>query len=146
MALKNIEWFDIYATTIFNTLYEVFPVCAEMDTMEIVKQECDKRTFRSTLDAEQKGIIFCETMFWLTNNGYIEFREPSYSRPAAPIMIDGFSCITLTLKGLTVMKSPLPEAMRGETIGEEISASFKRDGAFKAAEILTAALMNKALS
>ena len=138
--MNNIEAFDICTTYIFKELYSSFPVCMDLDIYNTLKDDFVKKI---NMEEEQKELIFSETMYWLSETGFIRFMQPQKrhkTRQSHPL----FLCAVLTEKGLSLLKSK-PQSVEDKTsVGEEIVKAFKDGIGSKAAELATNAIMNYA--
>ncbi len=144
--MKNIELFDIYASYLFNKLYQEFPKCATIDNVDKEIEAIDEefaeefKKLNIQLPAEEKNIIFSETILWLTNNGFIDYKTsyPDTKRPAAPMPYGYFLCITLTIKGLNLLTSPKPKSIsKHRKLGDEIVEKVKHGSLVEAGKMLT---------
>ena len=144
--MRNIELFDIYASYLFNKLYEMFPLCVTIESVDkevALIDETFEEEFRKLniqIEQEQKNIIFSETILWLTNNGFIDYKSsyPDTKRPAAPMPYQYFMCITLTIKGLNLLTSPKPKSInKHKKLGEEIVEKVKHGSLIEAGKMIT---------
>ena len=138
MALKNIEFFDIFAGYIFKELYQSFPIPLIIETETMI------RSIPKTLLSIETGnemLIFSETMFWLSDSGFISIESPG--RPSLSMNLEPFTYfhhVTLTAKGLEVMKR-VPKSLRREnSIGEDIIEAAKSGVKSKISDLVTVAL------
>jgi len=137
----NIVIFDLMAASLFQTLYEAFPKCETVIPERIVK-ELGKDLDRFEISFDEKTTILSETLFWLGANGFISFAYPK-ERPEIPTSITQFDCVELTLKGLSLMKSPLPRTVAtGRTTGDEIIDKFKSGLVSEAGRIAAKAILS----
>jgi len=138
--MQNIKAFDTCTTYIFKELYSSFPICMDVDTYDALK---DDFIGRIDMEQKQKELIFSETMYWLSETGFIRFLQPQNrhkTRQSHPL----FLCTVLTEKGLSLLKSK-PQSIDDKTsVGEEIVKAFKDGIGSKAAELATNAIINYA--
>lgn len=146
MKKSNIQLFDIYASYLLNRLYEEFPVCVTIDSVddeiasidEKFSEEFEKLNIQ--IDQDQKNIVFSETVLWLTNNGFIDFTNayPDNKRPSAPMQYHYFLCMTLTIKGVNLLTSPKPKSIsKHKKLGDEIMEKVRHGALLEAGKMLT---------
>jgi len=144
--MKNIELFDIYSSYLFNKLYQEFPLCVTIDNVDQEVEKIDEefaeefKKLNINLPTEEKNIIFTETILWLTNNGFLDYKTsyPDTKRPATPMPYHYFMCITLTLKGLNLLTSPKPKSIsKHKKLGDESVEKVKHGSLVEAGKMLT---------
>lgn len=136
--MKNIEMFDIFTGYIFKELYENFPIPLVMESEDMI------RSIPKTalpVEADNGTLIFSETMFWLEDSGFIRFQSPKKSTPIMNLEpYTYFHMVTLTAKGLEVMKR-VPKSLRREnSIGDDIVEAAKSGIKTKLSDLVAAAL------
>jgi len=136
----NIEMFDIFSGYIFEKTYKEFPKCVELNTQKEVQSILNELS--GSMSFDEKMLIFTETVLWLTNNGFIRYTHPNVSRPALPRVIDSFLCVELTLNGLSILKSPIPQTLSKKTVGTEIVEKFKEGSISEAGKLTMNAILN----
>lgn len=132
-SLKNIKFFDACVVFIANKLYEEFPRCVDMDTSITLSDDYFK-AYRVLRDSE---LVMTHTLFWLKENGFLTFTEPKGQPTSQDECNIYFSCVRLTVKGFTILKSPPPECMEENTkqsLGSVIQNSVIDKGMTKAVD------------
>ena len=143
--MDNIKLFDVYSSYIFEKLYKNFPKCVnfeDIDKIVLTLEKKDKsiQSLTEEMELKEKNIIFSETMLWLTNNGFIDFKtsQPDSKRPVQPVPYSFFMCVSLTIKGLNLLNSPKPKSLnKTKKLGEEIYEKIKQGSFIEAGKILT---------
>jgi len=138
----NIKFFDSFTAIILDEIYKKFPLCIDLYTDEVINNLSDKIDTKTQTEENLK-VIFSETMSWLSVNDFISYKYPTTNRPARTHKIEKFLCITLSLKGLNLLKSPIPETIKDKTVGNELVALIKEGSIKKATEIVTSAILDK---
>lgn len=129
MALKNIEFFDVCVVHIANRLYEAFPRCIDVEVYDELQEE----HFVHIDHKDERALIFTHTMWWLQENGFLLFSEPS-SRPNLSDQPESlFTCVRLTAHGLLILKSPPQSIQKHENIGEGLKTALRSIGPEKIA-------------
>ncbi len=132
-TLKNIRFFDACVVFIANKLYEEFPRCVDVDTQEVMGDEY----FKSHEFCSDQELVMTHTLFWLKENGFLTFTEPKGQPASQDECTVLFSCVRLTVKGFTILKSPPPESMNNNTknsLGSVIQNSVIDKGMTKAVD------------
>ena len=137
---KNIEMFDIFASYIFEKTYKEFPKCINIEIQKELKILLDE--LDASLSFDEKSIIFTESVLWLSNNGFIRYAHPNIKRPIQPVAIESFMCVELTLKGLNLLKSPIPQTLTQKTVGNEIIEKFKEGSISEAGKLTMNAILS----
>ncbi len=132
--MDNIKLFDAYTAYVFQKIYENFPKCINFEPLKELKNIQDTTNFSE----EEKGIIFCETMLWLEENGFLKIKNkiPPTDRPLEPMLYQGFYCVRLTIKGLNLLSLPKPKTF-DKKVGEEIISKVKQGLFTEAGKIIT---------
>ena len=141
---NNMKYFDIFCTLILSDIYKKFPLCITISANDIVERFDTE--IQNTLDMKLKKMLFSETMYWLTNNEFISYNHPKFTRPAGTLISEEFLCVTLSLKGLGLVKSPIPNTLKEKSVGEEVLSNLKDGAISAAAETLVSAIINKAIN
>lgn len=113
--MKNIDVFDLYVAAIFSELYEEFPVPTTLDFMDIPTNEVFKDDDVHD-ELVSKIFIYRHTIVWLLASGYIQAENVNEQRAYD---------VTLSAKGLGLMK--LPSSLEGpkESFGESVTKALK---------------------
>lgn len=122
--MSNIALFDTAVIYVADKLYEAFPVCINMKTYDEIR----KIPWGSHVDEEQKALIFSETLFWLEENGFLNFsghKGRLQIKDSSPEASVAFSCVRLSVAGLNLLKAPPPSLESKESFGEKISKGLK---------------------
>jgi hypothetical protein len=125
---SNIEKFDELTARIFAALYEDFPVPRSLSAEQYgvdcnaVFAEPDRIDSVSFKDLN----FFCSTVQWLSASGYVEY--------ATELNMGTFSDVTLTAKGLEVLKATpaslkAPEGGESKTLGDYLVDGVKSGAA-----------------
>lgn len=129
---RNIEIFDMQVTLILSMAYEVFPKSLQVNCAKLEdKMKMADEKYRVS---EEEHSLYCnDTMSFLEDNELIKKR--------ARTVDDKYIGVTLTLKGLKLLKQQ-PQSISDEpTIGDTISDKIK-DGIFDSAvSIMNGAIM-----
>lgn len=123
---SNIELFDEYAAKLFSHLYQTFPVKQQIDILEFFDLgSFDRLNPGQILDesgladssAERKAEIAWHTLTWLSETGFVtlERLQPYHTATG----------VTLTVKGLEVLKSEPSSLKPQKRIGNELIAALK---------------------
>ena len=133
--MSNIALFDTAVLYVADKLYEAFPVCITMHTYD----EIHKIPWETGVDEERKALIFSETLFWLEENGFLNFsgyegRLKIKDESAEPSV--AFSCVRLSVAGLNLLKAPPPSIDGRESFGEKISKGLKEAVSKKASSMV----------
>ena len=148
---NNIKLFDSYAGFIFNKVYSNFPKCVEINvTSDIQSARESDNTLKiecENISDEEQNIIFTETIFWLTRNGFINYKtsEPDNRRPIEPMPYRMFYCVELTINGLNLLSSPTPKTFKVNSVGDEVIDSVKKGMYSEAGKVVTRAMFEFAL-
>ena len=144
--MKNIKLFDIYSSYLFEKLYNSFPKCITIDTVDDEIEKIDEnfkdelKKLNLNISQEEKNIIFSETILWFTNNGFIDFTDsyPETKRPVESMSYQYFMCIILTIKGLNLLTSPKPKSIsKHKRLGEEVTQMVKQGSLIEAGKLIT---------
>ncbi len=141
--MDNILLFDLFSGIVFEKLYKNFPKCVHIETEKILKEFANELNEFKNFDFNEQGIIFSETLYWLKNNNFIRFKETH--KRVEPLFVYDFFCVELTIKGLNLLKSPLPEIVNKKSLGDEIVENFKK-GFFKEAGKIAAGAIVKIIT
>jgi len=127
--MKNIEFFDVCVAHIANRLYDDFPRCVDIST----DKETNHPYFENVKLFKDRALIMTHTLFWLRENGFLEFTEPKGKPTGRDECTEMFYCVRLTSKGLMILKSPPQSIESHETIGEALGTSLMKSAADKGA-------------
>jgi len=132
-ALKNIRFFDACVVFVANKLYSEFPRCVDVNTYEAMEDEY----FKALDFCSDKEIVMTHTLFWLKENGFLTFTEPCGQPDNANDCTEQFTCVRLTAKGFSILKSPTPKSVNGgskNSLGSVIQNSIIDKGMNKAVD------------
>ena len=132
-ALRNIRFFDACVVFVANKLYSEFPRCIDINTYEAMEDDY----FKALELCSDQELVMTHTLFWLKENGFLTFTEPDYQRKNENDCTEQFTCVRLTVKGFTILKSPPPKSMKNNTkhsLGSVIQSSVIDKGMNKAVD------------
>ncbi|WP_139463000.1 hypothetical protein [Aeromonas veronii] len=133
---NNIKKFDKLVALILAELYRKFPVRSHVDIYHVF--ECteqggvdDEGVWREPSDlSEDDRQFYCDTIKWLIDTGYV----------IGTIEHHNSSSVTLSIKGLQLLKSVPSSLDSSDTLGEQL-LSFLKSGAKDAAgQLISSAL------
>ena len=122
--MNNIRHFDTAVIYMADKLYAAFPVCLNIKTYN----EIDKIHWDGDIDRELKALMLSETIFWLEENGFLNFSKNDGRlkiKDDTPEPSTSFTCVRLSVSGLNLLKSPPPSLETKESFGEKISRGLK---------------------
>lgn len=134
---NNIKKFDKLVALIFADLYKNFPVRSHVDIYHVFDCKEQGRTddegvWREPSDlSEEDCQFYCDTIKWLIDTGYV----------IGTIEHHNSSNITLSIKGLQLLKSVPNSLDSSDTLGEQLLSVLK-DGAKDAAGQLISTALN----
>lgn len=135
MEEKNIDLFNRYTGSILKLLYENFPVCYGISTLDIVED--------TLIDKDKKELVCSETMFWLKDSGFITFVSPkdkTISLDSGTVAYYKFSCAVLTAKGLEILKQ-IPQSIKPrETLGDKLVEAVSKNAPTMVTDIVSTAI------
>lgn len=125
--LKNIELFEHYMAFIFDELYDMFPVCINIDTENMFYKFSQLEHIKALLESKQRDevelkFILSSTLFWLKDNGLLTFK--SESNQSQKNTKKSFSCVVLTAKGLSLLNKKLDVIEKKPSVIDNISKAL----------------------
>lgn len=142
MSESNIERFDEITGKIFAHLYQHFPVPTHLEP-EIAGVTMQKRVSDPVTEEGYGGVqdlteieretvdFFVHSAKWLAKAGYIDILISSST---------GFIDVTLTAKGLEVLKATPKSLENSETLGQQLIAATKGGFADQIRDLTTSVL------
>lgn len=126
--MNNIDAFDVTAATILAKLYKSFPkkLILECDSF------CNELDIKG-YDKEQKIELCKDTMTFLQENGFIQSNSPSNST--------AWAYVSLTMQGLTALKSEPKILKEDESIGKRLIRAIESGSTDMAIHMAQNALM-----
>lgn len=126
--MKNVELFEHYVAFIFDELYEMFPVCINIDTENMYYKFSKLDHINALLESKEREevelkFILSSTLFWLRDNELIKFKSESKQSHKNTKKI--FSCVILTAKGLSLLNKKIPALDNKPTVIENISQALE---------------------
>ncbi|KMT53562.1 hypothetical protein [Pseudomonas fildesensis] len=118
MAASNIERFDELTGKIFGALYASFPIRIHLQSRHFIAEHIFDNPHAQDPVRRQEINMFYATVRWLSDAGYLTYRESSGAIEDA----------VLTAKGLEVLKATPSSLDAGPSIGERLSTAGKEEG------------------
>ncbi|TMX70626.1 hypothetical protein [Vibrio rotiferianus] len=131
---QNIKEFDRVVAFILSELYQKFPVRTHVSIYEVFDCPSGKITDYEWVESEElkqsDQEFYYFTVQWLLDTGYVIGTINHYND----------SKITLSMKGLELLKSVPSSVDSSESIGDQLVSAFKSGAKDSAANIISKAL------
>ncbi|WP_409261164.1 hypothetical protein [Pseudomonas putida] len=117
MTTSNIQQFDEITGQVLGALYENFPVPRHLLITQFIK---DGYTFDEQMAADmanERGEFFIACIEWLSDAGYLCFKDRSYG--------NGVMNAVLTAKGLEALKAIPASLTAGPSLGDQLVDATK---------------------
>lgn len=117
MTISNIQQFDEITGQVLGALYENFPVPRPLLIKQFIEDGYSFNEHMAGDIANEKGQFFIACIEWLSEAGYLCFKDRSYG--------NGVLDAVLTAKGLEALKALPASLATGPSLGDQLVDATK---------------------